>query len=79
LSTASHKDVHCHLDQGATVTALCHIFLRDSAGGAVVTNLQAFLLGAMVAWTPSVVILTWLVLRSPLDVDHESVADSQLH
>jgi len=30
------------------------------------TGLQAFVFGMMIAWTPSLVILAWLVIRAPL-------------
>jgi len=31
------------------------------------TTLQAICLGAMLAWTPSLVILAWLLRENPLD------------
>jgi hypothetical protein len=34
---------------------------------AAVTILQAICLGAMLAWTPSVVVLAWLLREAPLD------------
>ena len=30
------------------------------------SGLQAFALGMMIAWTPSLVILAWLIIRAPL-------------
>jgi hypothetical protein len=36
-------------------------------GRAAVTTLQAICLGAMLAWTPSVVVLAWLLREAPLD------------
>ena len=36
------------------------------------TALQIFLLGIMVAWTPSVVLLAWLIYRTPLAADDSS-------
>jgi hypothetical protein len=35
------------------------------------TTLEAFLLGMMVAWTPSMVIFAWFLLRAPtLDLEN---------
>ena len=31
------------------------------------TTLQAMCLGAMLAWTPSLVVLAWLLREAPLD------------
>jgi hypothetical protein len=36
------------------------------------TALQIFLLGIMVAWTPSAVLLAWLIYRTPLAADDSS-------
>jgi hypothetical protein len=36
-------------------------------GGAVMTTLQAMCLGAMLAWTPSLVVLALLLREAPLD------------
>ena len=38
----------------------------ESQGG-VMTTLQAMCLGAMLAWTPSFVVLAWLLREAPLD------------
>jgi hypothetical protein len=35
--------------------------------GDVMTTLQAMCLGAMLAWTPSLVVLAWLLRDAPLD------------
>lgn len=35
-------------------------------GGATMTTLQAICLGAMLAWTPSLVLLAWLLRDAPL-------------
>jgi hypothetical protein len=35
--------------------------------GDVMTTLQAMYLGAMLAWTPSLVVLAWLLREAPLD------------
>jgi hypothetical protein len=35
--------------------------------GAAMTTLQASGLGAMLAWTPSLVLMAWLVHDAPLD------------
>jgi hypothetical protein len=36
-------------------------------GGAIMTTLQAICLGAMLAWTPSLVVLAWLLREAPVD------------
>jgi hypothetical protein len=40
--------------------------------GGVMSTVQAFLLGMMVAWTPSLIIVGWLVRDAPLGVSAES-------
>ena len=35
--------------------------------GDVMTTLQAMCLGAMLVWTPSLVVLAWLLREAPLD------------
>jgi hypothetical protein len=35
--------------------------------GGVMTTLQAMCLGAMLAWTPSLVVLAWFLREAPLD------------
>jgi hypothetical protein len=35
--------------------------------GGVMTTLQAMCLGAMLAWTPSLVVFAWLLREAPLD------------
>jgi hypothetical protein len=36
-------------------------------GGTVMTTLQAMWLGALLAWTPSILLLAWLLREPPLD------------
>jgi hypothetical protein len=46
------------------------LFFVRSAGrwrGAIMTTLQAICLGAMLAWTPSLVVLAWLLREAPVD------------
>jgi hypothetical protein len=38
------------------------------------TTLQAFLLGMMVAWTPSLVIFGWFLFRAPFEVDTKRIS-----
>src|SRR3954451_17807549 len=38
-----------------------------SEGCAIMTTLQAICLGAMLAWTPSLIVLAWLLREAPLD------------
>ena len=42
---------------------------RDIAS---MSKLECFLLGAMAAWTPGLVVLAWLVLRAPLEKETRS-------
>jgi hypothetical protein len=37
------------------------------AGWTVMTTFQAIFFGAMLAWTPSLVLLAWLLREAPLD------------
>jgi hypothetical protein len=39
------------------------------------TTLQAMWLGAMLAWTPSIVLLAWLLREAPLDEPDELQPD----
>jgi hypothetical protein len=39
------------------------------------TTLQAMWLGAMLAWTPSIVLLAWLLREGPLDEPDELQPD----
>ena len=41
-------------------------------GGGAMSTVQAFMLGMMVAWTPSLVIVAWLLRDAPLGVSVES-------
>src|SRR3954468_2040809 len=45
------------------------LFFVRSVGmeGGIMTTLQAICLGAMLAWTPSLVVLAWLLREAPLD------------
>jgi hypothetical protein len=48
--------------------AFDHVFcVRSERGeeGTEMTTVQAFLFGMMVAWTPSLLVLAWLLLRVP--------------
>ena len=38
------------------------------------TTLQAFLLGMMVAWTPSLVIFGWFLFRTPFEDDTQRIS-----
>jgi hypothetical protein len=38
------------------------------------TTLQAFLLGMMVAWTPSLVIFGWCLFRTPFEDDTKRIS-----
>src|SRR4030088_1095166 len=44
-----------------------HSDVRRDSGSAAMTTLPAVWLGAMLAWTPSVVLLAWLLREAPLD------------
>ena len=46
-------------------------------GGGNMTNLQAFALGLMVAWTPSLVLLAYFLWRTPLLSKQERVRLNQ--
>jgi hypothetical protein len=39
--------------------------------GFVMTTFQAIVFGAMLAWTPSLVVLAWLIREAPLDESDE--------
>jgi hypothetical protein len=40
--------------------------------GRIMSNFQAMVLGAMVSWTPSLIVLAYFLLRAPL-IDSEEV------
>jgi hypothetical protein len=48
---------------------------EEEAKGGVVTTLQAISLGAMLAWTPSLFVLAWLLREAPLDESDEFQRD----
>jgi hypothetical protein len=37
--------------------------------------LNWFLLGAMFGWTPSLLVLAWLIVRAPLEAEQEASSD----
>ena len=53
---------HCCLNKGAFFRTL-----RWASEGAIMTTVQAICLGAMLAWTPSLVVLAWLLREAPVD------------
>jgi hypothetical protein len=40
---------------------------------------QAMFLGMMLAWTPSLIILAWLIIRAPLNEDREQDSNQRAH
>ena len=48
-------------------TGLNALFKGWETRGDVMTTLQAMCLGAMLAWTPSLAVLAWLLREAPLD------------
>jgi hypothetical protein len=51
----------------SSIYQLNALFKGGETQGGVMTTLQAMCLGAMLAWTPSLVVLALLLRESPLD------------
>jgi len=49
------------------------------AGSVGVDTAEAIFLGVMLAWTPSLIVLAWLIIRAPLSEDREHGSNHRAH
>jgi hypothetical protein len=54
-----------------------HEGAESNCGEALMTTMQAIFLGMMLSWTPSIVLLAWLLWRDDVGLDRNLTGDFQ--
>jgi hypothetical protein len=61
------RTIKACLTNGLFVAKRSDIGLIPCRGAEVMTTLQAICFGAMLAWTPALIVMAWVLYEAPLD------------